>query len=322
MDPEKIMEQAMAEYKKAMETTLQEALAQQQRMGEEMGFETTPEDRQELIDDYARQMEQYEAMMRRQMEVQSAMMGDGDLGGMAQMAAQMAGMMAQLQEEDDDEDELDEEALAAFLEENAVPPECQKYMPIGALLIGTHGEPYQTLRLVQDEEYTAAVLENGWGIESREDGLEMLESLLGGRHANAFAEEFAKAKAGDFEEMDEEDAEDYQAGVEAITEVLELPGALVERCDTLYAWDLERIGYLVRLFVNMGYLAEEEAWGWMQEAAAKIKETFSTWEEYMVSLLLGRGFAMGLHQEPYAVALDLLTDSRPFLDANPISALA
>jgi hypothetical protein len=59
----------------------------------------------------------------------------------------------------------------------------------------------------------------------------------------------------------------------------------------------------------------------LEKAGTKIKENFDSWEAYIVSVLLGRGFAMGLAEEPYAVALDLLTDSRSFLDGHPIKDL-
>jgi len=323
---EDMMNQAIAQYRHSMERTVKQALEQQKQMNDENGWETTEEDRQGLIDEYAKQMEQYEAMMQQQMQVQAQLQNSFENGtepDMEQVAALQAQLMGMADDDDDDDDdEMDEEALQQFLQENAVPGQYRKYIPIGALLIGTHGEPYETLRLIQDADYTSDVLEGGWGIEDKGEALEMLESLLGGRHANSFADDFAAAKAGNFENMSEEDVEDYQTSVEAITEVLELPASIIENCKTLYAWDLERIGYLVRLFVNIEYLNEAEAWDWMQKAAVKIKENFSSWEEYIVSVLLGRGFAMGVHQEPYAVALDLLTENRAFLDASPISELA
>ena len=320
-DVEKMMRESIEQYKEQMKENLKSQLEMQERMNKENGWETTEEDKQELIDDYNRQMEEYEVMMTQQIEVQKAMMANmGNMQGqvMAQQE-QLAGLMPEMMEYDE---EAEAAALEAFLATNKVPAKYKKYMPIGALLIGTQDEPYETLHLIQDEEDTSMILEGGWGIESREEALEMLESLLGGRHAETFAENFKNAKAGNYEEMDDEDVEDYETSVEALTDILEFPKELVNNCETLYAWDLERIGYLVRLFVNIEYISEEEAWEWMEKAAVKIKETFSSWEEYIISVLLGRGFAMGVHQEPYAIALDLLTDSRAFLDENPIDKLA
>lgn len=301
-DYQKMMEQALEMQQKMMEEMQQKALAQHRKMCAEMGVEP---DEEELLAEFAQQAAAEAAIMQQ---------------GYAGLAGAMAGY--EVESEDDEEDEgMSEEEIAAFLQANAVSPEQARYLPIGALLIGTHDEPYETLALTQSPEYTEMVLEGGWDISSREEGLEMLESLLGGRHATRFAEAFQALQSGDTEELDEEDIDDYETCAEAIVEVLELPKSLVEGCKTLLAWDLERVGYLARLFVNAGYLSQEEAWDWMKKAGALIKEHFSSWEEYMVSLLMGRAMAMGIHQEPFAVALDLLTDSKAFLEAHPITSL-
>lgn len=286
-----------------------------------------------MADEYEKMMKEMQKKMMEQMGIElpegieDAYMEQA----MAQQAAaaQMTGMspdaLAALMSEamggmdfdfgDDDED------LMAFVEAHPVPAAYQRYLPIGALLIGTWGEPYETLAITAGPEEIAYALENGWGIESREEGLEMLASLMKGRHATSFKETHEAAKAGRFDEMDEEDVEDYNLSVEGITEALSLPKNMVDNCATLLAWDLERVGYLARLFVKIGYVSEEEAWDWMQKAAAETKKTFNSWEEYIVSLLIGRGFAMGVAPEPYMVALDLLTDRRDFLDSHPISNL-
>jgi Protein of unknown function (DUF1266). len=238
----------------------------------------------------------------------------------AQGAAILNAYNGTVADEEEDE-EFDEEEFQHFIEMNTPSPEHAKYLPIGALLIGTWGEPYSTLALISDEEDVIDALEGGWGIEDREDGLKMMKSLLEGRHANKFKADHLALKAGKRDKVDEDDAEDYDASVMAILEVLELPQSYVDNCNTLYAWDLERIGYLARLFAHVGFISDDEAWEWMKKAGAKIKENFDSWEAYIVSVLLGRGFAMGLAEEPYAVALDLLTDNRNFLDSHPIKNL-
>lgn len=265
------------------------------------------------MDEYTKMMEelQKQAMeMQQQVLEQSGM----DINTLVQANSDWASLF-------EGEEEMSDEDFAAFLAQNAPSAEHARYLPIGALLIGTHDEPYETLVLLQDRDYTDSVLSGGWGIEGREDALEMLDSLLAGRHANLFKEEFEALREGRDQDADAENAEDFHTTVDAIVEVLELPRELATGCPTLYGWDLERIGYLARLFYNIGYITEAEAWEWMAKAGAKVKETFTSWESYIVSVLLGRGFAMGIHPEPFAVALDLLTDRRDFLDAHPISGL-
>ncbi len=287
-----------------------------------------------MADEYEKMMKEMQKKMMEQMGIE---MPEGIEDAymeqaMAQQAAaaRMTGMspdaLAALMSEamggmDFDFGDDGNEEFIAFIEAHPVPAECQRYLPIGALLIGTWGEPYETLAITAEPEEIAYALENGWGIDSREEGLEMLASLMKGRHANSFKETHEAAKAGKFDEIDDEDAEDYTLSVEGITEALSLPKNMVDSCATLLAWDLERVGYLARLFVKIGYISEEEAWDWMQKAAAETKKTFNSWEEYIVSLLIGRGFAMGVAPEPYMVALDLLTDRRDFLDSHPICDL-
>jgi len=224
-----------------------------------------------------------------------------------------------------DVSEFDEEAMKAFIAANSVPLKYTRFLPIGALFIGTCGEPYETLAITSDSEDVAFVLEEGWRIglriKSREDGLEMLNSLLAGCHAVKFKKTHEALKAGNFDGVDEKDILGYSLCIGGITEVLNLPKSLVDNCETLLALDLEYIGCLARLFVKIGYLSEDEAWDWIKKAAAETKKHFKSWDEYIVSVLLGRCFFMGVDQEPYSVAYDLLIENRPFLDSRPISDL-
>ncbi|MDR3282408.1 MAG: DUF1266 domain-containing protein [Candidatus Methanoplasma sp.] len=266
-----------------------------------------------------KQIEALLAQAQQAMEAQAQMMKGLGIDP-AQMMGGLQQQMSAAQEAfggllDGDDVDLDK-----FTAENPPPAQFEKYVPIGALLIGTHDEPYGTIAVTQDDEYTSAILEEGWGIEDRKEGLKMLESLLGGRHAKKFGKTFEAVKAGKTSGIDPEEVGCYEGGVEALRDYLEIPEAQVRGCVTLVAWDLERVGYLARLFLNVGYITADEAWDWIKKAAAEIKKNFRTWEDYYVSVLLGRGFAMGIDEEPYAVAHDLLIDSRDFLDNHPINS--
>jgi len=311
MDQIAMMEQAKKDYRKQMEASQESALQLQERLAKDLGTEVTAKDRQDIIDNHKLQIAQYEAMMDQQIQMMKAYASPGGAGQME----------ALLQQQLDAASKADEEAYEAFLKENAVPKEYRKYMPIGALLIGTHSEPYETLRSTLNEGDAKFLLEDGWGIKSRKDGLETLETLFGNGSSSKFDKDFESAKAGNFDQMDGKYVKKYQASVQGIIELLSLPIDVVNKCKTLYGWNLERIGYLVRLFVNAKFITEDEAWEWMSKVAPKVKASYSSWEEYIVSILIGRAFAIGLSKETYAVALDLLTDSRAFLDENPISRL-
>ena len=329
-DFKQMMEEQIKQQNAAFEETLAAALEQQRAMNEEMGFETTEEDRNGLIEEYRAQAQAQEAMMRSQMDMQASILaayGGGDMAGFAAQAMAQANAFQDLYEDDE---EMSDEDLQAFLEEHPVPDELKKHLMIGAVLIGTNDEPYITLALIGDKEDYRDTLEGGWGIENRSDALEMLESLLKGRHSESFKADFAVIKAhgtdGYFDNaedpiFDEDDIENYEAALEGLVDVLELDSEVGENCTSLYAWDLDRIGLLARTLSHAGYITDEEAYDWLKKAGKKATATFGSWEDYIASILLGRALHMGLAQEPFAVAYDLLHDSKELLDTYPLASL-
>ena len=328
-DFSEMMEEQIKQMRLQFEKTLESALKQQETMSKEMGVEVTAEDKQELIDQYTQQAEMQENMMRKQMAMQENMMAAYGGEDMPNLAASMGQVIEDMYENEDDEDDMTEEELEAFIEANKVPDELKKFLMLGAVLIGTNGEPYTTLALTGDKEDYRDTLECSWGIENREDALEMLESLLGGRHSAQFAEDYALIKEhgtdGYFDNtedplFDEDEIEDFETAIEAIEEILSL-ASHAENCTSLYAWDLDRIGLLARTLSHSGYITTDEAFNWLKKAGAKAAETFASWEDYIVSILLGRALHLGAAQEPFAIAYDLLTESKFLLDESPIESL-
>ena len=326
MDFNKMMEDAIAQQKAAFKEALDRALEQQEKLAKEMGSEVTPEDKQEIIDHYTQQAQMQEAMMKQQMEMQSAMMGGIDFGQMQEAAQENMEAYASMFEDD----EMSEDELNAFLEAHPVPEEMKKYLMIGATLIGTNDEPYISLALTGDKEDYRDSIESSWGIDGREDALDMLESLLGGRHSVLFQKSYdilRKKGADDYFEndndpsFDEDDIENFLGAKEILAEFEPLSEEDIDGCKTLYAWDLDRIGLLARILSHVGYITEDEAYDWLQKASKKAGDTFGTWQEYFASLLLGRALHFGLNREPFAVAYDLLTDNSELLKTYDILSL-
>ncbi|WP_246054572.1 DUF1266 domain-containing protein [Klugiella xanthotipulae] len=54
------------------------------------------------------------------------------------------------------------------------------------------------------------------------------------------------------------------------------------------AWDIERIGNVVRFSVASGYLSEDEGYEWLAVADRMTRERFSSWTQYAASFLVGR----------------------------------
>jgi len=326
-----MMEEQLSMQRAAFEQAIESALEQQKKMNDEMGWETTEEARQEIIDSYQQQWVMQEAMMRQQFQMQATgMFGaeSGNNGAFADYAqAQMAAYQNMVM---DDDDEISDEEWQAFLDANPVPAGMEKYLTIGGFLNSANGEPQTVLALTGDKEDYRDSIESNWGIEGRDDALEMLDSLLKGRHSELFKEDYAIIREHGIEDyfdnaddptFDEDDIEMFEAAVEGITDILCISIDYVEECESLYAWDLERIGLLARILSHVGYITEDEAYEWLKKAGKLAAKTFKSWEEYAVSLILGRALHLGLTEELFAMTYDLLTENPEFLEKYPIESL-
>ncbi|MDR1404685.1 MAG: DUF1266 domain-containing protein [Candidatus Methanoplasma sp.] len=214
--------------------------------------------------------------------------------------------------------EDDAEELSAFLDQHPVAEDKKKYLPIGALLLCVNDEPYMALAMRGDKGDWAETLKESWGIENAQDGKEMLEALLKGRHESTFGEDYRKLKDGQPHDLDDDSVEAYQDVLEALEE--ELPELLpfAKDCRRLLAWDLERAGFLARIFTHLGWLAEAEAWDWISKTAIRVKAEFSCWEAYLASVLTGRAMAIGFNYGIVGAICELTEDD--FLKSHPISA--
>ncbi|MCL2221516.1 MAG: DUF1266 domain-containing protein [Oscillospiraceae bacterium] len=75
---------------------------------------------------------------------------------------------------------------------------------------------------------------------------------------------------------------------------------------TLAAWDYGRVAMLARYSVAAGFLEEEEVWGFMQIAAERASETYSSWREFTAAYILGRALAFGNSSWDLFYTLDFL----------------
>ena len=233
-------------------------------------------------------------------------------------AALSGGVNFDQQDFGDDED--DEETLQ-FIKEHPAPKDKAKYLPLGALLLCTNGEPYETFAMMGEQDDWLEALEEGWGFESPDEGKKMLASLLKGRHEAKFGEDYRKLKSGKTHKLDEDSVEGYNETLENLKEDLPRLLPYAKKCETLLAWDLERICYLSRIFVHLGWMSQADSFKWIEKAALKVKETFSKWEEYVASVLMGRAVAMGFGYQVIGAASELFEEKKAFLKKYPISAL-
>jgi hypothetical protein len=214
-----------------------------------------------------------------------------------------------------------EEAIKKFAAEHPPAPAMAKYLPIGAFLLNTNDEPCDTFALMGDKEEWREAISEGWDIDDAEEGREMLESLLQGRHTQVFDGDYRNFKAGKPHELDDDGVEAYNDMIETLNEYLPALLPFVQGCETILAWDLERAGYLARIFAHIDMIPEAEAFDWLKKTAAAIKKSFVSWEEYAVSVMVGRALHFESADPVIGAACELFGDKKAVLDSHPISDL-
>jgi hypothetical protein len=304
--------------------TTEQLAAEIQRVQMEYAANPTPENLAKMQSE----------MLRLQQEMITASMGEaaaamaGAYGGANSMAAAMAGAQANAAAYGDALNQVMNQAFGdsgeeqeKFAEEHPPAPDKAKYLPIGAFLLNTNDEPCDTFALMGDkEEWRDAIVES-WDIEDPEAGRKMLESLLRGRHSKAFDEDYRKLKAAQPHELDEDTVEAYHDMLETLGEYLPALLPYAQGCETVLAWDLERAGYLARIFAHLGWITEAEAFDWLQKTAVEIKKTFDNWEEYAVSIMIGRALHFESADPVIGAACELFGEHKQLFGSHPISDL-
>lgn len=151
-----------------------------------------------------------------------------------------------------------------------------------------------------DTEDVLQLLNDAWGISSRMDFIQTLDSLLAGRHQNMFDDlvEKNKAKALSLEEYrnvsefsalyEEMDNATYQSMVKHT-----LSADPVWAIDGLIGWDWARYVHLLRLGFLAKIIKQDEAWTLLKRLRKPVKERFKDWQSFGRSFQNGRLFWAG-----------------------------
>ena len=137
------------------------------------------------------------------------------------------------------------------------------------------------------------ILTSSWGIEDREELLDMLISLDEGGHSQSFRDalEFLEAIPESDDPVDYVYRNENSAGrasrILYTALIKDIPG-MRER--TLRAWDWGRSVSLCRWGFNAGFLSEEEAWEKILAYRVKILGYYNSWEDFTANYALGRMF--------------------------------
>ena len=173
----------------------------------------------------------------------------------------------------------------------------------GADLAMLNGHALNVVAFDEDEETSREVLSEWWGIESKEELDEMIESLKAGRHSGYYsriADAYRQGSRGAAEQYindnlahlvdDVEDAIDHYLNMREAMVHLETDYLIPRGGDVpnLIAWDLVRGINIARIGVGAGYYAEEEALAIVMALAKTLQKTYSSWKDLSVAYQLGR----------------------------------
>ena len=139
-------------------------------------------------------------------------------------------------------------------------------------------------------------LRRDWGITTREELLDMLDSLENGGHAASFKEIQwiinETARAGNNEQARRTVLESYDWADNVKWNRFRYVFNNWDRYQhrTIKAWDLGRSVSLCRWGYNVGFITEAEAWKRIFHIASLVQPLYSSWEEYGYDYFMGRLF--------------------------------
>lgn len=215
-----------------------------------------------------------------------------------------------------------EEEKEEFIRQHPQPAQYAKYLTIGAVFMCMRDEPVETLEIMDDdiEEYKEQ-MEEWWGITDRASAIEMIESVLHGRSYQKVNPTYLTLKAGKRDGVEDDDIANYLVTIESLQEYLELSKEEIAQCPSVYGWDIERAGFLARVCCHIGYITTDEAWSYLERAGKLAKEQFTNWQDYGISIVMGRALTMGYDERYFYILEELLVDEPEYLQSIPISSL-
>ena len=152
------------------------------------------------------------------------------------------------------------------------------------------------------------VLGSFWGIYNSEDALDTLERLVSAQvhteRIDTIWQDFVMMD--NFDPTDAElnaaglDANRFHQGIDALYWAVDMltfdfdftPEEL-EAIESLVAWDYGRVAFIARYAAAAGFISEEVAWIYIEEAAQYITDIYHDWYQFTAAYIMGRALAMG-----------------------------
>ena len=182
-----------------------------------------------------------------------------------------------------------------------VSAEQQRLLTFGVVLATYNLESCRTLRSRFDNDNAIEMLAPAWGITSRKDALETAGQLAAADVHTPKADEWYYPITKGY--LD--DAPEYFM-CRRFLKKLGYKESELSAVKTTAAWDYGRTGHIVRYSVTLGYLKEDEAWGFMRTAAENASKAYENWREYLAGYIFGRALGFGSDSADMRVVLNYL----------------
>lgn len=176
---------------------------------------------------------------------------------------------------------------------NTLPKEKQHLLAYGANLSLYRSESPRILAVKVDYETLKEGLSASWDVSNTEEAVQTLEWLLTEGHRTRYDQLLIALKAGQSFSEDEvgKSQECYETAQEVIMKKLSFTTSDFDQIDTIAAWDFDRAVNIARWSYILGYLTEEQAWGYIERAADAASQLFESWKDYFISFAFGRAIA-------------------------------
>lgn len=165
---------------------------------------------------------------------------------------------------------------------------------LSAILSHCNRSNLETLELGEINEESIkqwkGVLSDWWGIESRKELLDMLKWLYNEGHSKSY-DNYVNLLQKNPGLTANELAKKYALKERESKRLIYVESAIKkENKGSLTGWDLGRYVSICRWGYHSGYLSEQEAYRYIAKAAAKVRSTFSSWDEFGLNYIKGRIF--------------------------------
>lgn len=167
-------------------------------------------------------------------------------------------------------------------------------------------------------------LENFYGIADHDSAVETLDWLYQRGHRvffDAAKQVYAGAAEGiDYSSLTEEEQENFmeyfmnlQSSLQYLSEGNYFSDVSQIADMSIIAWDMGRLVMVTRSCYDCGYISEEEAWQYIENAHKACKEAYADWNEFTKGYVFGRAMWSGANMSLtgiMSIAEGLLADEK------------